>query len=410
MNFIGGVIAATICLGFATQAAAEPKMYWTDVNKQRIERANLDGSGREVVLGDLNTPFDIEIDVVDGKMYWMEADPSSGPGFTMIRRANLDGSGVEDLVIGLLGLPLKRNFALDLTGGKMYWPFSVFLEAETIKRANLDGSEVEELGTGLKLPKFIAVDGDDGKMYVIGTLVGGVEVIQRANLDVSGVENLLTFDPNSGGIFDIALDLTGGKMYWLHSFGTLIKIQRANLDGSGMEDLVTFDQDTITGFPGDIALDPAAGKMYWTDGIFDTIQRANLDGTGIEDVLTDLPGPSDIALALDDPGGSLPDPLIGGTPVDGLPAWFFSEWFGFYNTDLAPWLFHAEHGFIYRFPDSTNDSMFVYDHAMTAWSWTNESTYPYLFRFSDGVWLWYQEGSKGPRWFNILSTGEWESW
>ena len=73
------------------------------------------------------------------------------------------------------------------------------------------------------------------------------------------------------------------------------------------------------------------------------------------------------AIAISTGSGVTPDPLIGGTPVDGLEDWFFSEWFGYYSTALAPWLVHGEHGFIYRYPASTNESMFVYDDAMKTW-------------------------------------------
>jgi hypothetical protein len=107
------------------------------------------------------------------------------------------------------------------------------------------------------------------------------------------------------------------------------------------------------------------------------------------------------------------EPLIGGTAVDGLPGWFLSDWFGYYNTDQAPWLFHGEHGFIYRFPGSTNDSMFAYDDAIGAWWWTSQGDYPYLYIFNppadnggtdiDSAWLYYFVGTKTPRSFGIVT-------
>jgi hypothetical protein len=108
-----------------------------------------------------------------------------------------------------------------------------------------------------------------------------------------------------------------------------------------------------------------------------------------------------------------PDSLIGGIPVQGLQDWFLSPWFRYYNTTLAPWLFHAEHGFIYHDPGSTNASMFVYDDSMTAWWWTNESNYPYIYAFNppadnagtdiESAWLWYFEDSKTPRSFGVVT-------
>jgi hypothetical protein len=111
--------------------------------------------------------------------------------------------------------------------------------------------------------------------------------------------------------------------------------------------------------------------------------------------------------------GQLGDPLIGGSPVDGLDGWFLSDWFGYYSTELAPWLFHAEHGWIYRNPSSTNASMYFYDDEMGAWCWTSESNYPYLYAFGPHAdeggtdikseWLFYFEESKGPRVFGVMT-------
>jgi hypothetical protein len=109
------------------------------------------------------------------------------------------------------------------------------------------------------------------------------------------------------------------------------------------------------------------------------------------------------------------DPLIGGSPVEGLPDWFLSDWFGYYatNTMMSPWLFHGEHGFLYRFPESTNESMFFFDDAMIAWWWTSESIYPYLHVWDppadiagtdiEDAWLYYFEGTKTPRSFGAVT-------
>lgn len=138
-----------------------------------------------------------------------------------------------------------------------------------------------------------------------------------------------------------------------------------------------------------------------------------------------IPGGStataNFSVILGDPGGSS-EPLIGGTPVDGQAGWFFSDWFGFYNTDGAPWIFHDAHGFLYRFPESSNDNMFVYDNAMDAWWWTNNAVYPFIYVFDppadisdpaidiDSNWVWYLEGSMSPRWFYVLTGPNEGSW
>ena len=52
---------------------------------------------------------------------------------------------------------------------------------------------------------------------------------------------------------------------------------------------------------------------------------------------------------------------------------------------------------------------------MTAWWWTNESNYPFIYAFDppadnagtdiEAEWLWYFEGSSSPRSFSVV-TGD----
>ncbi len=86
--------------------------------------------------------------------------------------------------------------------------------------------------------------------------------------------------------------------------------------------------------------------------------------------------------------------------------WKFSDWFGSYNDSTAPWMFHAEHGFIFVFEESTPDSVFYFDLAANGWFWTNSSSYPSLFSFPRSAWIFYFVGSTGPRNFVDLGTGE----
>ena len=171
---------------------------------------------------------------------------------------------------------------------KMYWVDNSWRQ-NNIRCANLDGSNVEDLVTGLDGPQHIALDVSGGKMYWTEG-----HNIRCANLDGSNIEDLVTGldEPES-----IALDISGGKMYWTDT-GTN-NIQCANLGGSNVEDLVTREQGLES--PNGIALDVSGGKMYWTDDSKDKIQRANLDGSNIEDLVTltrnrGYGGPDDIAL------------------------------------------------------------------------------------------------------------------
>ena len=297
-----------------SQEQLSPSIYWTNPARDKIQRANLDGSNVVDLITRLPGPWDIALDVAGGKMYWVDA------GTYKIQRANLDGSNVEDLVTS--GLSRPGSIALDVAGRKMYW---ADFGTDRIQRANLDGSNVENLVTsGLDAPGSIALDVAGGKMYWTDE---GTDRIQRANLDGSNVEDLVT---GVRGPLGITLDVAGGKMYWTDWIGE--KIQRANLDGSNVEDLVT-ELDT----PWDIALDVAGGKMYWTHMNFDStnrqfsngkIQRANLNGTAVENLVTGLDTRSiltgiTLGIPLSNPitfsPSEIPDQTFTvGTPIDPL--------------------------------------------------------------------------------------------
>ena len=298
---------------------SQGKMYWTDRETDKIQRANLDGSQIEdLVTTGLHYPNGLALDVTGGKMYWTDEETKK------IQRANLDGSQIEDLVT--TGLASPRGLALDVTGGKMYWTdwdWSRTGETDRIQRANLDGSQVEDL---LKVRGLIglALDLDEGKMYWTDF---GRSRIGRTNLDGSQVEELVSFLwLNSPQV--VALDSAGGKMYWTDS-GT-IRIQRANLDGSQVEDLVTTGLDSPRG----LALDVTGGKMYWTDWGTNKIQRANLDGSRVEDLVTGLSDPMALALDIITPDLVVESPLA--NPPNPTPSQSFTLSIAIHNRGKAP--------------------------------------------------------------------------
>ncbi|MDE3000995.1 MAG: leucine-rich repeat domain-containing protein [Gemmatimonadota bacterium] len=263
-----------------------PKMYWTDAARNKIQRANLDGSGVEDLVAtneESIAPLGLALNVGTGKMYWASSGVNGGPG--KIQRANLDGGGVEDLVNTGLAHPV--GLVLDVSAGKMYW---TDYNAGKIRRANLDGSGMEDLVTTGN-PAGLFLDLNASKMYWAAGTSGGV--IQRSNLDGTGVRNIVS---GLGDPHGLALDPDTGKIYWTIKgfYRGADKIQRANLDGSVVEDLVT----TGSGAPNALALD--SSKIYWTEQGPNVrtgkIRRANLDGSGVEDLVTELHNPFGLAL------------------------------------------------------------------------------------------------------------------
>ena len=89
--------------------------------------------------------------------------------------------------------------------------------------------------------------------------------------------------------------------------------------------------------------------------------------------------------------------------------WHRLGWFGDSATLGGNWIWHNKHGYLYADPHSSPDSIYFWTMDM-GWLWTRSTTYPYLYRFSAGAWLWYQPGSSNPRWVFNFGTGAWESW
>ncbi|UCE58270.1 MAG: hypothetical protein JSU63_12600 [Phycisphaerales bacterium] len=278
------LLALTIFLSSSLSAAYAQKMYWTDTFRGVIERANLDGTDREVIVAIPESgPRGITLDLDGGKVYWTDSF------LDRIQRANLDGTGVQDLIT--TGLDEPRGIALDLGQGKMYWTDR---GTDSIHRANLNGSARENLiVSGLNDPFQIVLDLSGGKMYWADGTPGNR--ILRANLDGSDVETILSglVDPVGLGI-----DFDAGKMYWTEYSGR--RIRRANLDGSDIEDVVT----TPVYEPLGLFLDPTADIIYWTDTGSNKIQRGKLDGSEVYDlVVVNLDNPREITADLRCPAG-----------------------------------------------------------------------------------------------------------
>lgn len=159
-----------------------------------------------------------------------------------------------------------RGIAVDVAGRKIYWveyDDSIGVLRCMIRRSNLDGSNVQTrvtgLGVGYSAVYDIALDVAGGKIYWIEYDGFGIDKIQRSNLDGSNIEDLTHM--SFGEPYGMALDVVGGKIYWIED-GSSDLIERSNLDGSNAE-----GRGFITGLnrPNSMALDVAGGKIYWTD-------------------------------------------------------------------------------------------------------------------------------------------------
>ena len=252
-------------------------IYWSEYGK--IRRANLNGTAVEDVVKKQGHIVDITLDLHNNYVYWINRDFQ--PEELSIRHAKLDGTNIETVITGQ-----KVNcIALDPQTNKLYWGSRGF---KGIQRANLDGSNIEDiLNAPVGLAMNIELDLNVGKMYWTDLLL---QEIGRANLDGTNIENI---DVGLETILGLALDVRNRQLYWSNPGRGII--YRASFNGHNVEDLITGLQKPI-----DIALDLRSEKIYWLSSdskvMNSKIQRANLDGSNVKDVLTSLNSVSAIAL------------------------------------------------------------------------------------------------------------------
>ena len=207
------------------------------------------------------------------QLYWVDEEAQK-----IQRTIREDGAqSVDDLVTSAQGLNMPGSIALDPLAGKMYWTDD---GAGAIRRANRDGSNVENVKAGLRDPVGIALDLDAGYLYWADRHWGA---IYRGRLQDIGN---LTAETLLGGLdkpYQIALDTANGHIYWTERGGS--KIRRADLNSlpnlkCGDTCDITFTGLAAPENPFGLAIDPVDSKMYWTErsGGGDSIRRADLNG------------------------------------------------------------------------------------------------------------------------------------
>ncbi len=122
-------------------------LYWT-TQDGKVMRSNYDGSDQVTLMTLASTvgagPSGLALDLAAGEMYL------SLPNEDRIDRANLDGTGLETV----LQLSGERPFGMDLFDGRMYW---ADLDGGSLRSANLDGSDVTTILSGLSDPRQVSI-------------------------------------------------------------------------------------------------------------------------------------------------------------------------------------------------------------------------------------------------------------
>jgi len=258
------------------------KVYWaeqTGDRSGRIRRANLNGTGVQLVKELTSVPQGLALDTENGKLYLTN-------GWGRVQRMNLNGSGFEPNLI--VNLKSPRGIAVDVAGGKVYWT-----ETGKIRRANLDGSNRQDIATGLGTPAMLAVSTSTFAVLVREAqrppIYWQTQAGALQNLTGASVDSFAQTIQNATGL---AVDTARGRVYWTEQTSTRTgRIRRANLNGANVQ-LVR----EVTGVPRGIAIDASQGRLYIINSQ-GTVQRLNLDGTNFKaNLVGNLSSPNGIAV------------------------------------------------------------------------------------------------------------------
>lgn len=277
------------CVAFmsATPAFAQ-KLYFVETHRYQLARADLDGTGYEVIRPSPthSAGAGFVVDWYNGWLYAYDADADA------IVRSHLDGRHQETVVSAVAGD--VKCLAIDATRNMGYW---TQMEPPFLRRAPIGGDTGELLALDacdvddVCYLKDVLVDPWGERIYWSEYVDFGAQTrgrILRANIDGTKAEPIYTSAPKTRAtIWDLEIDDTGSQIYWLDS--SLIEVARSGTDGKGPE--VVLDRfDGLFGALG-LAIDRAQQKLYYFSltGLF-TLHRANLDGTGMEPLSLQLPG------------------------------------------------------------------------------------------------------------------------
>jgi DNA-binding beta-propeller fold protein YncE len=246
------VAAAIMAFAVAAPSAAgapltAPKIYWAQNSDPVIRRANLDGGGKEELYRTPGGALDVAADPVEQKLYFSSVE---GGG---ILKSDLDGTNVE-LAISVTEHVIR--VAVDSLNRKVYW--ADIGGGSNIWRADLDGRRRESLAATSSRVNALEVDPVAGYYYWADFFTG---IVRRTTLDnlhsdilISG--NSLGETPLPTGL---AIDSEGGVLYF--SDIALNAILRVGLDGHDPTILIT--QGVVS--PESIAFDPEGKRIYWSN-------------------------------------------------------------------------------------------------------------------------------------------------
>jgi DNA-binding beta-propeller fold protein YncE len=265
------------------------RLFFLEVSGNSVHAMNPDGSDRRIIVTGCRTPDGIAVDAEAGHIYWTNMGvPSLNDG--SIERADLDG-GNRKVVVPSGATHTPKQIHLDRAGGKLYWSDR---EGMRVMRAGLDGSEIEtlvETGRGddardqTRWCVGIAVDRKQGKIYWTqkGPDNAGLGRIFRAGIEIpsgespanrSDIEVLFEDLPEP---IDLEIDPASRTLYWTDRGDPPRgnSVSCAPMDTKAKPEILLAHLMEGIG----LALDVPGNRMFATD-LAGSVYTAALDGKG----------------------------------------------------------------------------------------------------------------------------------
>ena len=295
--------------------------YWRDIELSPVENAlYLHGSEshklflddkrleNQSFLNHLN--FDIELDIDEQKVYWVEGSE--------LRKANLDGSEIEVVVIDevlnnfavFLSLDLEdeqvffvlsgnerpiyrfdlntstfqnldikgvNNFGIKYYDGNIYWIEPTLFTDGAIYRAQESGDNVQVIvSSPVSFPYNLRISPDQEFLYWSEVWSNKIKRVQSTGGQAETIQELSGW--YRSGPFTV--DFDSGTLFWQDSSW----IHLSNIDESDYQVLFKGSEELSQ-----IEVDPVNGKLYFiSNDQFDNkiVSRSNIDGTEIEEILS----------------------------------------------------------------------------------------------------------------------------
>nr|XP_032807603.1 low-density lipoprotein receptor-related protein 2-like isoform X3 [Petromyzon marinus] len=198
--------------------AAHRSVFFSDSSKGSISRQNLDGTGRQVLVGDQAEGVEaLAYDWLSGNLYWTD---SRRGDVSVVRVADRSRRAL------LTGLQSPRAVAVHPLAGYLFW--SEWNRPARIVRAWCDGSHVEPIvNTTLGWPNGLAIDWSAHRLYWVDAYFDRIE-----HSDLQGGARV-ALGRISRMVHPFSLALHGDFIYFTDwRLGMLLRVRKSDGGGS----------------------------------------------------------------------------------------------------------------------------------------------------------------------------------